>query len=297
MTRMHADEFDPDLELVRRLIATQFSEWSALPLAEVHPRGTDNALFRLGDGMLVRMPRRERTAQTLHKERQWLPRLAPALPLRLPEPIASGIPGDGYPFEWAVYTWLEGEPATAVKIPDAAQAAADLAEFLAALQRVDADGGPAPGEHNFFRGAPLELRDEPMRRAISSLDSAIQGAVTTTWETALAANEWAKSPVWIHGDLDARNVLATGGRISGVIDWGGAAVGDPACDVMVAWKMLPASAHPFFRDLLSVDDATWVRARGWVVSQAAIALAYYTDQNNPTLVAEARRWLSAATAK
>jgi aminoglycoside phosphotransferase (APT) family kinase protein len=288
---MHADEVPIDLELVRRLIADQFPEWASLPLAEVRPRGTDNALFRLGDDMVVRMPRRERTRRTLLMERRWLVALAPSLPLAVPAPLADGSSAGRYPFEWSIYSWLPGEPATLDQIADPAQTAIDLANFLSVLHSIEPTGGPAPGEHNFFRGAPLSIRDAATREAIEALESFDRPALAATWEAALAAGEWARPPVWIHGDLDLRNVLAVDRRISGVIDWGGLAVGDPAADVMVAWKMLPADARLLFRSRLEVDDATWSRACGWAMSQAVIALAYYTDENNPTLVAEARRWL------
>jgi aminoglycoside phosphotransferase (APT) family kinase protein len=291
---MHADEIDVDQQLVRRLIAGQFPEWASLALQEVRPRGTDNALFRLGDEMVVRLPRRERTRPTLLKERRWLGVLAPSLRLAMPAALAEGLPAEGYPFEWSIYSWLPGEPATRERIRDPVQAAIDLAAFLSALQRIDPTDGPPPGEHNFFRGAPLRLRDAQMHEAIERVDSFDGAALTETWAAALAAGEWTEPPVWIHGDLDARNVLAVDGRISGVIDWGALAVGDPATDVMVAWKMLTAETRDTFRSRLDVDDATWARARGWVVSQAVIALAYYTEENNPTLVAEARRWLAEA---
>jgi aminoglycoside phosphotransferase (APT) family kinase protein len=276
-----------DAELVRSLIDLQFPSWAGLSLEPVHPRGTDNVLFRLGDDMVVRLPRDERTAETLLKERRWLPVLAPSLPVEVPAPLAEGHPTADYPFEWSIYSWLEGDPAPA--------AANDLAGFLDALQRIDPSGGPPPGEHNFFRGAPLALRDRQTRDAINAVDPPRRGPITDAWEAALAVEPWSRPPVWIHGDLDTRNMLARDGAITGVVDWGGLGVGDPACDVMVAWKMLPVEAHEGFRSRLHVDDATWVRARGWVVSQAVIALAYYTEKSNPTLVAEARRWLGRAT--
>jgi aminoglycoside phosphotransferase (APT) family kinase protein len=279
---MHADEVVIDEALVRRLVAAQFPDWAGLPLEPVLPRGTDNALYRLGDDMVVRLPRRERTAETLAKERRWLPRLAPFLPVTVPAPIADGAPGDGFPFAWCVYSWLEGGKAPLAD-------AVDLAEFIAALQRIDPSGGPPPGEHNFFRGAPLATRDAATRVSIAALG--IDGAA---WESAIRAPEWDRAPVWIHGDLDARNLLVQEGRLSGVIDWGGLGVGDPACDVMVAWKVLSAGSRDAFCAALGVDDATWTRARGWAISTAVNALTYYTEETNAALVHEARRWLAEA---
>jgi aminoglycoside phosphotransferase (APT) family kinase protein len=291
--KMHADEVDTDAALVGRLLAEQFPHWADLPIEPVRPFGTDNALYRLGDDMVARLPRRERTSRTLEKESQWLPRLHPLLPLAVPVPLAEGLPAEGYPFPWSVYGWLTGENATIERITDRSQLATDLAQFVAALQRIDPTGGPAPGEHNFFRGVPLGMRDEGTRAAIASLSGRIDaGAVTVAWDEALQAPEWERPPVWIHGDLDARNLLVEEGRLSGVIDWGGLGVGDPACDVMIAWKVLSADTRDIFRTALSVDEATWARSRGWALSQALIALSYYTLETNPVLVREAHRWLA-----
>jgi len=294
---MHADELDVEVGLVRRLLAEQFPEWADLPLEPVLPLGTDNANFRLGDELLVRLPRRPRTCVTLEKERRWLPRLAPHLPLAVPTPVAEGVATDGYPFAWSVYRWLAGETATVAPIADPLQLAHDLAELIAALWRIDSSEGPPPGEHNFFRGEPLAARDEAMRVGVAALaDEVDMDAVTAAWDDALAAPEWQRAPVWIHGDLDARNLLVQDRRLSAVIDWGSAGVGDPACDVMVAWKVLQPGARDSFRAALDVDDATWTRGRGWALSQAIGALAYYTEETNAVLVSEARRWLAAVLA-
>jgi aminoglycoside phosphotransferase (APT) family kinase protein len=297
-SKMHADEVDTDVALVRRLIAAQFPRWADLPIRPVESFGTDNALYRLGADMVVRLPRHEATVATLKKERVWLPRLAPHLPLAVPLPLAEGVPADGYPFDWSVYRWLAGEDATVARICDQRQLAVDLAEFVAALQRLDPNGGPGPGEHNFLRGMPIAARDEPTRAAISSLAGELDAEpLTAVWDSALAAPAWPGLPVWIHGDLDARNLLVTEGRLSAVIDWGGLGIGDPAYDVMVAWKVGSAEARDVFRSALGVDEATWARARGGVVSQAVIALAYYTLETNPVLVREAKRWLEEVLAE
>jgi aminoglycoside phosphotransferase (APT) family kinase protein len=288
---MHADEVDTDEALVRRLLAEQFPQWADLSIEPVRPLGTDNANYRLGEDMLVRLPRRERTSRTLEKERRWLPRLAPHLPLAVPLPLAEGLPAEGYSFVWSVYTWLTGENATSERIGDLSQLATDLAQFIAAMQRIDPTGGPSPGEHNFFRGEPLARRDAETRAAIASLDGEIDvDAVTAAWDEALRAPEWQRLPVWIHGDLDSRNLLVEDGRLSAVIDFGSAGVGDPACDVMVAWKILSADTRDIFRTALSIDEATWARSRGWALSQALMALSYYTLETNAALVHEAQRW-------
>jgi len=293
--KMHADEVDTDVSLVSRLVAAQFPQWAGLPIEPVPSGGTDNALYRLGDDMVARLPRTERTSGTLEKERMWLPRLAPLLPLAIPVSLADGMPAEGYPFEWSVYRWLKGEDATVERVTDLNRLATDLAQFVAALQQIDPTGGAYPGEHNAFRGVPLATRDESTRAAIASLGGAFDGGVVTAaWEAALRAPKWERAPVWIHGDLDSRNLLVKQGRLSAVIDFGCLGVGDPACDVMVAWKVLPADTRDIFRTALSVDDGTWARGRGWAISQALMALSYYTLETNPVFVLEAQRWMAEA---
>ncbi len=279
---MHVDELAIDEPLVRRLIAGQFPDWSALPLRRVEPQGTDNAIFRLGDELSVRLRRRRGPTRPGGKEREWLPRLAPLLPCEIPVPVAQGRPGDGYPWFWEIHTWVEGENVPVEEL-DAVQAARDLAAVVRALQEVDPAGAP-PG-----RGVPLAIRDREFRGWLVTFTG--DPAVVAEWERALAAPAWDGPPVWHHGDLDVRNWLVKGGRLSGVIDWGAMGVGDPACDVMVAWKLHSHAARDAFRDALPTDDATWERARGWALSQAVAALAYYTPANNPALYHEAASWL------
>jgi aminoglycoside phosphotransferase (APT) family kinase protein len=289
---MHADEVAIDSHLVSRLIISQFAQWADLTVVPVSCRGTDNALYRVGGDMVVRLPRRETNTKQLEKECRWLPKLSPLLPLAVPVPLAIGEPAEGYPFNWAVYEWLQGEPATSGTI-DMAQAAIDLAMFIFALQRADSTNGPPPGEHNAWRGVPLEVRDGETRSAIASLGSAIDAdAVTAVWKEALSARDWERAGVWIHGDLDSRNLLAQNCRLTAVIDFGCLGVGDPACDIMVAWKIFSATSRDTFLTALSIDEATRARARGWVLSQALIALAYYTMESNPVLVREAQRWIA-----
>ena len=290
---MHLNEVDTDASLVRRLIAAQFPDWADLAVEAVDSWGTDNALYRLGQDLVARLPRTSRTEKALAKEIAWLPRLAPLLPLAVPTLVVEGMPGEGYPFEWAVYGWLAGEDATSADIADFPRTAGELAEFVAVLHGLDPTGGPAAGEHNVFRGEPLAARDAATRAAIDALrDELDAAAVTAVWESALDAPEWGGAAVWIHGDLDARNLLVDGGRLVAVIDWGCLGVGDPACDYMVAWKVLSADSRSLFLDALSVDAAAWARARGWALSQAVGALSYYTLDTNPSLVREGQRWLA-----
>jgi aminoglycoside phosphotransferase (APT) family kinase protein len=186
--KMHLDEVETDESLVRRLISAQFPQWADLPVERVHSAGTDNAIYRLGDEMAVRLPRIEWATRQVDKESKWLPKLAPSLPLGIPVPLAKGTPGEGYPWEWSVCPWFEGETAAIDRFSDPRQAATELAQFIAALQRIDPTGGPLPGAHNSGRGEDLSQRDTVTRAAIASLgDSVDIGAVTSAWDSALQA--------------------------------------------------------------------------------------------------------------
>jgi aminoglycoside phosphotransferase (APT) family kinase protein len=287
--KMHADEVDIDVALMSRLLVAQFPQWADLPIKRVHSAGTDNALYRLGSDMVVRLPRIEAATGQVDKEQQWLPKLAPHLPLAVPVPLALGIPGEGYPWHWSIYRWLEGENATIERIADFGQAARDLAHFIAALQQIDPTGAPLPGVHNSFRGVPLSMRDAETRAAIAALDGILDThTVRAAWETALQAPAWQGSPIWIHGDLSPLNLLIQRGQISAIIDFGCLGVGDPACDLQIAWNLLSVETRDIFRATLSVDDATWARGRGWALSVGLIALPYY-QTTNPALTAIARR--------
>jgi aminoglycoside phosphotransferase (APT) family kinase protein len=286
---MHAGEADIDAALVRRLVDAQFPQWAGLPLEAVKSAGTDNAIYRLGGELAVRLPRIARAAGQVEKEQAWLPRLAPRLPLPVPVPVAMGVPGEGYSWRWSVCRWLPGENAVAAPVRDLDRAATELAGFIAALQAVDATGGPAPGQHNSGRGVPLAERDRMVRAALARLHGIVDvAAVTREWEAALAAPVWARPGVWLHGDIHPGNLLTVDGRISAVIDFGCLGVGDPACEMIAAWMVLTSASRRIFRTALAVDDATWARGRGWALSMAVVALPYYLD-TNPTLVGLARR--------
>ncbi|MDX6520868.1 MAG: hypothetical protein QOF08_1473 [Gaiellales bacterium] len=286
--KMHADEVETDAALVGRLLAAQFPQWAGLAIEPVVSAGTDNAVYRLGDELAVRMPRIAWAAGQVEKEQRWLPTLAPLLPLAIPVPLAKGAPAGGYPWQWSVCRWLEGENAITARIADTGRAAAELARFVAALRRIDATAGPAPGEHNSLRGVPLATRDAETRTAIASLAGMLDtDAVTAAWDTALHAPAHDRPPVWIHGDIQPGNLLLDGGELSAVIDFGCLGVGDPACDLMIAWTLFRGAGRDAFRAAVEADDATWARARGWALSVALIALPYYLD-TNPQIVAGSR---------
>jgi len=285
---MHADRIDIDVSLVRRLIATQFPQWADLPIEPVEVGGWDNKTFHLGAHMTVRLPSAASYAQQVEKEHRWLPKLAPLLPLPIPVPLAKGTPAEGYPWQWSVYRWLEGETATVERIVDLRQFATTLAHFLTALYRINPADGPPPGQHNFFRGGPLRVYDGETRQALIALEGEIDTeAANAVWEAALAAT-WHGSPVWFHGDIAWENLLVEDGRLSAVIDFGTSGVGDPSCDLAIAWTLFEGESRDAFRTAIQLDEATWARGRGWTLWKALITLAGHVD-NNSLEAEEARR--------
>ncbi|NRP70663.1 hypothetical protein ILFOPFJJ_01544 [Ensifer psoraleae] len=262
-----------DASLVGRLIAAQFPEWADLPIRPVEFDGWDNRTFHLGRHMTVRLPSAAPYALQVEKEQRWLPILAPRLPLPIPVPLAVGRAGEGYPWPWSVYEWREGEIATHAPVADLSAFAATLARFLVALEEIDATDGPAPGQHNFFRGGPLTVYDAETRRALVALEGRIDtDAARAVWEAALAAT-WHGAPVWFHGDVSSGNLLVENGRLSAVIDFGTSGVGDPSCDLSVAWTFFHGESREAFRAALPLDKATWARGRGWTLWKALIVLA------------------------
>ena len=289
--KMHANELPIDAELVKRLITSQFPEWQQLNLTPIPYTGTDNAIFRLGEEMVIRLPRIHWASEQPENENQWLPHLAPQLPLSIPKPLRLGTPEFGYPWKWSVHQWLQGENALTTPVNNPGEAALSLARFVSAMRRFDytrVAAAPPGGA----RGVSLQERDAETRAAIRSLTSEIDvQATTAAWEDALAAPPWNGPKVCLHGDLAPGNLLVSQGRISAVIDFGELAIGDPACDLMVAWNYLGPSTRKIFRDASGLDEAAWRRGRGWALSVALIALPYYLE-SSPTIVAASRRTIS-----
>ena len=260
-------------ELVSRLIAAQFPRWRHLPVRPVDLDGWDNKTFRLGDRMAVRLPSADAYASQVEKEHRWLPRLAPQLPVAIPVPLALGVPATEFPRPWSVYRWLPGEAATVERIDDLARFARDLATFLDALQHVDARDGPAAGTHSFFRGGPLETYDAETRKTIDLLgDRVDEKGALAVWEDALASR-WSNPPVWVHGDVAPSNLLVRAGQLNAVIDFGCSSVGDPACDLAIAWTLFEGRSRSAFCDRLGLDDGAWARGRGWALWKGLLTLA------------------------
>ncbi|MFI1395913.1 aminoglycoside phosphotransferase family protein [Streptomyces sp. NPDC020681] len=282
--KMHADEPDVDTALVHRLIAAQFPQWAGLPVEPVGSLGTSNAMYRLGEDMVVRLPRTAGAADDVEKEHAWLPRLAPSLPIAIPVPLGKGTPAQGYPWHWSVYRWLDGERPAIGRIAEPGLLARDLAHFVTALHRMDPADGPAS-----YRSEHLAERDPATRAAIAQLRGIVDtDAATDAWDAALLTPARRGPAVWIHADLQPGNLLMLHGRLSAVIDFGCLGLGDPAVDLIAAWYVLPTEARGIFRAALGVDDAAWARGRGWALSIALLELSYYQD-TNPVMTGIARQ--------
>lgn len=258
--------------LVADLIAAQFPAWADLPIRPVEVDGWDNRTFRLGESMAVRIPSGQAYAAQIDKEHRWLPVLAPQLPVPIPEPLGRGNPSDLFPWPWSVRRWLPGEPATGDRAGDLPALASDLAGFLSRLAEIDPAGGPPPGEHSFLRGAPLSVYDAESRAAIAALGNGIDGPrAAAVWDAAVVTT-WHRPAVWLHGDVTASNLLVLNGRLSAVIDFGCCAIGDPACDLAIAWTGFAGTSREVLWAQMAVDDGTWARARGWALWKALTTL-------------------------
>jgi aminoglycoside phosphotransferase (APT) family kinase protein len=301
VNRMPVADVDISADLVRRLLASQHPDLARLPV-EFLGCGWDNALFRLGTELVVRMPRRQLGATIIEHEQRWLPSLAPRLPLPIPYPERTGHSALGYPYSWSVVPYIPGTPAADAKpgdldLPDVAAA---VGGFLGALHVPAPPDAPA----NPVRGVPLATRAPSVATNLGLLDGALDGAVDRdlvlrSWESALAAPAYDGPPRWLHGDLHPANILVLNGRVSGVIDFGDITSGDPATDLAVAWLLLPAAWREAFRAAYEAaggpaDDALWRRARGWALHFALVYLANSAD--NPQLRNVGRRTLRAVLA-
>ncbi|RCK68651.1 phosphotransferase [Desertihabitans brevis] len=272
--------------LVRHLVESQFPAWAGLVIERGPGGGTDNHLYRLGEDKVVRLPRQARAAEVVSKEHRWLPRLAPHLPLEIPEPLGVGVPDPAFPYPWSVYRWLDGDNLLDCPSADLADTAHRLGQFVRALQSIDPTGGPTS-----VRARPVTPNDDT--GVCATIDKlATAGLLDPTpalevWKTALETPAWTGPPVWIHSDLYTGNLLGQHGRLSAVIDFGMLGVGDPACDLLPAWSLLTTSTREAFRAQVGVDDDTWNRGRGWALSAGLGAVAVYGD-TNPTLAIPGR---------
>jgi aminoglycoside phosphotransferase (APT) family kinase protein len=285
-------ESEPEIDaaLARKLVAEQFPKWSGLPVVPVPHGGWDNRTFRLGESMSVRLPSADGYAEQVAKEQRWLPILAPELTLPIPRPLAVGESSSAFARPWSIYEWIDGEVAELSRIVDLAAFATDIAEFLVALRGIDATRGPKPGAHNFFRGASPRGYDSEARGALIELGDSIDAVgARAVWDAAVMS-EWESPPVWFHGDISLGNLLLENGRLSAVIDFGTCGVGDPACDLAIAFTTLDDPSRQIFRSAIALDDATWVRGRGWALWKALIVAAGWSGTHSPARQAlDARR--------
>jgi aminoglycoside phosphotransferase (APT) family kinase protein len=302
---LHDDEIPVSADDVRRLVAAQHPRWAHLPVSAVAESGTDHRLFRLGDALVARMPKIGWAGEQAASDARWLARLAPHLPVAVPAPVALGEPDDTYPFRWSVAPWLPGAAVVDPLAPgaepnlDASRAAVDLAAFVSALRTVDPDG---PVKGGTSRGVPLARLDDAVRRAVHESGSRLdRPAVLRAWDRALEAASEPVPGTWLHGDLMPGNLLADGGRLTAVIDWGALGVGDPAADLPPAWWLFEGADREAFREAAGagpggdLDDGAWERGRGWVLVQGVLALPYYWDRW-PAFARASQRRLAEAVA-
>ena len=288
MTRLHDDELDVDEQLVRRLLSTLSAAYAGLPLRRFEASGSSNALFRLGDELLVRVPRQPGGTSAIERERRWLPYVAPHLPVAVPEIVAVGEPGFGYPETWSVVRFLPGEP-PGVPHPDEAPRhglAGDLAGVVRALGEL-AVPADAVGdlELEWYRGRPLAAMAGDMEEYVGECEVLVDDeefvldldGVRRVWDATMRLPSAGRlvEPRWYHGDLNAENLLVRDGRLVAVLDFGGLSIGDPTNDLAVAWQLLDPSARATFRTTLAVDDVTWRLARGWALFLALMGPGYY----------------------
>jgi aminoglycoside phosphotransferase (APT) family kinase protein len=276
--------------VVGELVREQFPQWADLRVEPVDLDGWDNTTYRLGDDMSVRLPSADIYIPQVDKEHRWLPVLAEHLPLAIPAPLAKGVPGCGFPRPWSVYRWLPGTHARVDRIADLSEFAMTLGDFLAALYAIDGAGGPPAGQHSHFRGDVVTTWDAETRRTIAELVDDIDAeAVAEVWEAAVETR-WDGTPVWVHGDVTPSNLLVVDGRLSAVIDFGCSAVGDPACDLTIAWTLFEGDSRRIFRERLGMDDDTWARARGWALWKALITVARAGSEHPERAEVVARRF-------
>lgn len=273
-------------ELVRRLIDSQFPEWRNLDIRPVEKNGHDNRTYRLGNEITVRLPSHERYASAIEKELTWLPIFKPLLSLPIPFPVVKGKPADDYPLPWSVNQWIEGTTVTRDNIRDLNEFAEDLAKFLKELQAIDASCGIPAGVQNFHRGGNLAVYDQETRSIIEKLSNANdQKLLTEIWELALATKYQAE-PLWLHGDVAVGNLLVREGRLCGVIDFGTMGVGDPACDLVMAWNFFDDTSRKIFLKLMNFDEDTINRARGWALWKALITYDRNEKDTEPSIWGE-----------
>lgn len=276
-------QLDISPDLAHKLIAEQFPEFVDLPIISVEKQGHDNRTYRLGNDMLIRMPTAESYALKVPKEQALLPQLAPHLTISIPVPIKMGAASQDYPYPFSIYKWLEGASINLLDVDDNCleKLAFDLARFLKELQSIDSVAGPTPGQHNWWRGDHVSVYDKGAREQIAKLSNVIDAdKAIQLWRKA-CKTQWNRPPVWIHGDIAIGNILLKEGKLSAIIDFGGMGLGDPACDLVIAWTFFKGNARNIFIQEMVLDEDTWLRTKAWALWKATYELCQITDQNSP----------------
>ena len=275
--------FIPTLDLARKVTAEQFPEFSNLPIVDVEKQGHDNRTYRLGEHMLIRMPTAADYSLKVPKEQELLPQLAKRLSVSIPAPIKMGKPSADYHYPFSIYKWLPGKSINLLTLTaqDKEQLAFDLAKFLKELQAINDVEGPEPGQHNWWRGDHVSVYDKGAREQIAELTNVIDAPRAFALWNEACATKWDEKPVWIHGDFAIGNILMDSSKLSAVIDFGGAAVGDPACDLVIAWTYLSGKSREIFISEMDIDSDTWLRARAWTLWKATYELCQIADKNSP----------------
>ncbi|MFF4771818.1 aminoglycoside phosphotransferase family protein [Microtetraspora fusca] len=264
---------DITADLVRTLISEQFPEWDGLPIEPVARQGWDNRTFRLGDRLSVRLPSAEGYVAGIEKEDRCLPILAEHLPVPVPTPVATGRPAAGYPFPWSVRRWIAGDTVESAANVDRIDLARDLGGFLTVFRGIPTDQGPACGRHSCFRGCHPSVYSDDVEYALDKLGHLVDAAACrAVWASALTS-AWPFPPTWFHGDLAVGNLLTEDGKLSAVIDFGTCGIGDPACDLVMAWTYFVGDERKIFREAVGLPDDTWRRARGWALWKALIIMS------------------------
>ena len=272
------------VELVGELIAEQFPQWASLRLTPSPRQGNDNHTFRLGEELSVRLPSAEAYAEGIRKEDLALPLLAEHTTVALPLVVASADPSDRFPLPWSIRRWLPGEVPDDATAVDRNRIARELGVFLNELRAAPTAHGPACGQHSFYRGTHPSVYSDQVQSALTELGGTVdRAACEAIWREA-TQSAWPHDPVWFHGDLAEGNILIQDGALGAVIDFGTCGVGDPACDLTIAWTWL-GEERETFREVVNLDSDTWARARGWALWKALISL---TDPCSPLRATQQR---------
>lgn len=268
-------------DLVKKLIHDQFPQYAHLTIKPVAQGGHDNRTFHLGNEYSIRLPSAQGYERQVLKEQTWLPKIAPHLPLPISQPVAMGVPSADYPWKWSIYRWLQGESANCISLSDTAleTIAVQLAHFLKEFHQFDAEGAPAPGLHNWWRAAHTSIYDEETRALIEAQKAYIDdNRARALWQRAIDS-QWHQEPVWVHGDVASGNLLIKDNKLSAVIDFGCMGIGDPACDLTIAWTFFKGSSRKLFKAHVALDEQTWQRARGWAMWKALYEISVLVDKS------------------